>query len=84
MRDKAALSGTTSRAQVGFAARLVRVALAGLGLLLLAGCADTQYYWQSVNGHLRLMQAAQPVAQWLQDSQTPASLKERLRLSQRG
>ena len=62
---------------------MVRLGLAGIGLLVLGGCADTQYYWQSVNGHLRLMQAAQPVAQWLQDSQTPASLKERLRLSQR-
>ncbi len=83
MRDKAALSGTTSRAQVGFAARLVRVALAGLGLLLLAGCADTQYYWQSVGGHLQLMRAARPVAHWLDDPQAPQSLKQRLQLAQR-
>ena len=55
-----------------------------LGVLaVLAGCADTRYYWQSVSGHLRLMQAARPVAQWLDDAQTPASLKEQLRLSQR-
>lgn len=64
----------------------VRRALAvliGLCLLALAGCADTQYYWQSVHGHLRLMQAARPVAQWLGDPQTPEALKERLRLTQR-
>ncbi len=52
-------------------------------LLLLAGCADTAYYWQSVSGHLQVMHAAHPVTQWLNDAQTPAPLKERLRLSQR-
>ena len=63
---------------------------ARMALLLLAltgaGCASTTgvgYYWQSVTGHLRLMQAARPVEQWLSDVQTPASLKERLALAQR-
>ena len=65
---------------------------AGAGLRLLAlvclalaltGCADTRYYWQSVSGHLALMQAARPVDDWLGDPQTPAPLKERLALSQR-
>lgn len=51
--------------------------------LLLAGCADTQFYWQSVSGHLQLMHAARPVARWLDDPGTPARLKERLQLSQR-
>lgn len=63
--------------------RCVRAVLACLCVLALAGCADTQYYWQSVNGHLRLMQAARPVTQWLGDAQTPDALKERLRLTQR-
>lgn len=59
-------------------------AIAGvLAALLLAGCADTRYYWQSVSGHLQLLQAARPVAQWLDDAQVPAQLKDRLRLSQR-
>jgi len=38
------------------------VLLRGLGLLLallwLTGCADTAYYWQSISGHARLLQAA--------------------------
>jgi predicted aminopeptidase len=48
-----------------------------------SGCADTRYYWQSVSGHLQLMQAARPVAQWLADAQTSPALKERLALAQR-
>lgn len=61
---------------------LVPMALA----LLSAGCAGTSgvgYYWQSVTGHLRLMQAARPVDAWLTDAQTPQSLKDRLALAQR-
>ena len=60
-----------------------RVLLATLAALLLGACADTRYYWQSVSGHLQLMQAARPVRDWLDDQQTPAALKERLALSQR-
>ena len=51
--------------------------------LACSGCADTRYYWQSVSGHLQLMQAARPVSQWLADAQTPVALKERLALAQR-
>lgn len=61
---------------------LALVALALLG----AGCANTTgvgYYWQSVAGHLRLMQAARPVDDWLADANTPAALKERLALARR-
>ena len=49
---------------------------------LLAGCADTRYYYQSVSGHLQLMQAARPVGDWLADPQAPAGLKSRLALAQ--
>ena len=49
---------------------------------LLAGCADTRYYYQSVSGHLQLMQASRPVADWLADPQAPAGLKSRLALAQ--
>ena len=55
-------------------------------LLLSAGCTSTTgvgYYWQSVTGHLRLMQAARPVDDWLADAQAPQRLKERLALAQR-
>ncbi|MCW5652892.1 aminopeptidase [Hydrogenophaga sp.] len=65
--------------------RPLRLALLMLALLG-AGCSSTTgagYYWQSVTGHLRLMQAARPVEQWLADPQTPVTLKERLELARR-
>ncbi len=50
---------------------------------MLGACADTAYYVQSATGHLSLMAAAKPVAEWLDDAQTPAALKTRLALAQR-
>ncbi|MEO7243841.1 MAG: aminopeptidase [Rubrivivax sp.] len=41
------------------------------------------YYTQSVRGHLAIVGAARPVAQWLADDSTPVALKERLALTQR-
>lgn len=55
--------------------------LAGL-LPLLAGCANLGYYWHTASGQLHLIAAARPVDQWLQDPDTPESLKDRLRLAQ--
>jgi len=53
---------------------------------LLGGCASPTtgvgYYWQSVTGHLSLMQAARPVQDWIDDPQTPAPLRQRLALAQ--
>jgi len=49
----------------------------------LGGCSSLGYYAQSVGGHLGLMQAARPVPAWLDDPATPASLRDRLALSQR-
>lgn len=57
--------------------------VAGLAALLLSGCASLGYYWQSVSGHLQLLNAARPVDDWLDDAQTPDALKNRLALSQR-
>ncbi len=54
-----------------------------LSLLVLGGCSATSYYWQSVSGHLQLMQAAKPVDHWLAEPQTPAQLREQLVLAQR-
>lgn len=52
----------------------------------LAGCAHTGhplgYYWQSVRGHVGLMQAAAPVADWLERTDLPPALRERLALAQ--
>ena len=55
----------------------------GLAVAGLSGCADLGYYWQSVNGHLTVMNAARPVKDWLGDAHTPAALKSRLVLAQR-
>ena len=63
--------------------RLGAWGLLAVVLLLLAACAETQYYWQSLSGHLQLMQAARPIEQWLDDAQTPAELRARLVLAQR-
>ncbi len=49
---------------------------------VLAGCADTRYYLQSVDGHLRIMLAARPVAKWLADDTVAPALKQRLALAQ--
>ncbi len=62
-----------------------RIALVA-ALLFVAGCSSTTgvgYYWQSVSGHVKLMQAARPVDDWLADANTPQRLKERLALAQR-
>lgn len=67
---------------------LPRRVLASLAFALLAsGCASTNigpgYYWQSVTGHLKLMHAARPVQDWLDDPATPPALQQRLQLTQR-
>ena len=51
--------------------------------LLLSGCTTLGYYWQSVSGHMQMVNAARPVAEVLTDPQTPDTLKARLELSQR-
>ncbi|WP_253194765.1 aminopeptidase [Hydrogenophaga sp. A37] len=54
---------------------------------LVGGCASTDagpgYYWQSVAGHLKMMNAARPVKDWLADPATPPALQQRLLLAQR-
>ena len=59
------------------------VVVASLAALCLTGCANLGYYWQSVHGHLSLMNAAKPVNDWLADAAAPEPLKARLALSQR-
>ena len=56
---------------------------AGAAALCLSGCANLGYYWQSVSGHVQMLNAARPVNDWLGDAQTPETLKARLDLSQR-
>lgn len=57
--------------------------LLGLLGLALGGCASLDYYSQSVGGHLKLMAAARPVSELVQDEATPQDLRNRLALSQR-
>jgi predicted aminopeptidase len=54
-----------------------------LAIMVLAGCSSQStvgYYWQSVTGHLAVMNAAKPISEWLDDANTPETLKEKLRL----
>jgi predicted aminopeptidase len=58
-------------------------ALLAVSSIFLAGCSSQStvgYYWQSVTGHLAVMNAAKPISQWLDDQTTPETLKEKLRL----
>jgi predicted aminopeptidase len=78
-----------TKQRTGYPGRRVRCWLAGLLAVPfgLAGCAQQReavgYYWQSVGGHLAMLNAAQPVPQLLADPATPAPLRTRLALSQR-
>ena len=54
-----------------------------MALTSLGGCADLRYYWQSVHGHVQLMQAAAPLEDWLQRTDLAATLRTRLLLAQR-
>lgn len=58
-------------------------AFALAGALLLGGCADLGYYWQSASGHIGIMRAAKPVPEWLADPAVSAPLKAKLELTQR-
>ena len=63
-----------------------RAVRAVVGLLVVAGlvaCSTAGYYWQSVSGHLQMLNAARPVNDWLADAQTPESVRQKLVLSQR-
>ncbi len=58
-------------------------ALAAAAALGLAGCANLGYYWQSASGHVRVMNAARPVSDWLVDPQADERLKRQLQSAQR-
>nr|WP_295785384.1 aminopeptidase [Rhodoferax sp.] len=64
----------------------MRVARGVTVLLVLAalatGCTDMAYLAQSASGHIKIMQAARPVDDWLADDSTPPALKQRLQLTQ--
>lgn len=61
------------------AARLITTLLGSTALL--AGCAETAYLGQAASGHLDLLAKRKPIAQLIEDQQTPAELRARLRLA---
>ena len=67
-----------------------RLAATTLLALALAGCASpvsgpgaARYYWQSLRGHMQLMQAAEPIDAWVARDDIPPALRDRLLLTQR-
>ncbi len=50
-----------------------------LSLLLLAGCADSGYYWHSARGQFSIMLRARNIADLLQDASTSPALSRQLR-----
>jgi predicted aminopeptidase len=62
---------------------VLAVLASAMALVCLSGCANLGYYWQSVKGHVGVVNAAKPVQEWLDDAQTPEATKRRLALSQR-
>ena len=63
--------------------RTLFMAVVWLAASALGGCSTVGYYWQSVSGHMQMVNAARPVSDVLVDAQTPEALKQRLALSQR-
>ena len=65
-----------------WARRAVVAGAAMLALLAASGCSTLGYYAQAAGGHLRMVQAARPVADLLADPATPEALRARLALAQ--
>jgi predicted aminopeptidase len=55
----------------------VRLAAASLALLV-SGCANISYYWQSVSGQLDIWQRERPIEEVIADPASPQALKDRL------
>ena len=63
---------------------LASVAGAALAATLcLSGCSNLGYYWQSVSGHLKIMNAAEPVRELVNEPRLSPRLRDRLLLAQR-
>lgn len=70
-------------AGLGIGGVVAATVVAAVAVCTTSGCSTLGYYAQSARGHVELVAAARPVADWLADPATPAPLKERLALSQR-
>jgi len=58
--------------------RLLKLLIAPLALLSISGCSTISYYSQAVGGHLKLMQARQPVEEVIANESTSAELRQKL------
>jgi len=56
----------------------VRLLLAMLATTLISGCDTASYYYQAVNGQVKILNAREPVDKILKDPDTDPELKERL------
>ena len=72
--------GVYSRAVTGSVFRKLLLPGLMLSLLLLSGCGTVGYYYQSVHGHLSLMQQSRPIEELLQEAATDPGLRRRLEL----
>jgi predicted aminopeptidase len=63
--------------------RSVAIIFIAFALPQAASAQGLAYYWQSITGHMAVLNAARPVRELLDDPQTPATLKTRLELAQR-
>lgn len=54
-----------------------------VGLAALASCSSAGYYWQSVHGHLSLMNAARPIEELLADPALAIDLRPKLEQARR-
>jgi len=61
-----------------FVTSSLRHCAAAAALLLLGGCSNLGYYWQSVSGQLDIWRRERPVEQVIADPATAQPLKERL------
>jgi predicted aminopeptidase len=59
------------------------VAIALGALCVTSGCSSVDYLSQSASGHIRLLAAARPVKDAIDDPSTPEALRKRLELTQR-
>jgi predicted aminopeptidase len=49
----------------------------------LCGCANISYYYQAVEGQMQIWHRSRPIAQVMEDAQTPPQVRERLALALR-
>lgn len=52
-------------------------------LAAVAGCSNSSYYWQALNGHSEILASEQPISELLQEPDLDPQLRAKLELAQR-